>query len=499
MSRSLYGWMKRRRMPRIDALTRRQLLERSAAGAAALLLSSCGFLGRGGARSGRRVIVVGGGFAGLVAAHELCAAGCAVTLVEARSRTGGRVLTFGDFVPGRVVEGGGELIGSNHPCWIHYAERFGLEFLDIVEPEEAEFPIVLRGERLAADAVDALYEEMDAALTQMNALAEPIDADSPWTSADAHVLDARTTADWVAKLEVSELCKAGIAAQLEADNGAPLERQSLLANLAQVKGGGLDRYWTDSEVWRCKGGNQQLAAALQQAFTAAGGTLLLGARVKRIDQTGATVRVTLTDGTALDGDDVVLATPPTTWDAIEFAPALPPALGPQLSVNTKYLMHVKGRFWEAAGLAADGLTDGPIGWTWDATHGQAGDGGACLTAFSGGRGAETVRAWPAAERDARFRTEYGRLFPDVEANFVAARFMDWPSDPLTRGGYSIPAPGQVTSCGPQLRNGQGRLHFAGEHCSHAFPGYMEGALASGAAVARRIAAKDGIAIGAATR
>ncbi|MBM4014704.1 MAG: FAD-dependent oxidoreductase [Planctomycetes bacterium] len=495
MSRSLYGWMKRRRMPRIDALTRRQLLERSAAGAAALLLSGCGFLGRADSRGGRRIVVVGGGFAGLVAAHELRAAGYAVTLVEARSRTGGRVLTFGDFVPGRVIEGGGELIGSNHPHWIAWAERFGLEFLDIVEPEEAEFPIVLRGERLAADAVDALYEEMDAALSQLNALAEPIDADAPWRSADARALDLRSTADWVAELAVSELCKAGIRAQLEADNGAPLERQSLLANLAQVKGGGLDRYWTDSEVWRCKGGNQQLATALQQAFTAAGGTLRLGARVQRIDQTGAAVRVTLTDGTALDCEDVVLATPPTTWDAIEFAPALPPELAPQLGVNTKYLMHVKGRFWEAAGLAADGLTDGPIGWTWDATHGQAGDGPACLTAFSGARGAETVRGWPVAERDARFRAEYARLFPDVDAQFVAARFMDWPSDPLTRGGYSIPAPGQITTCGPQLRSGHGRLHFAGEHCSHAFVGYMEGALESGAAVAKRIAVKDGVAQG----
>jgi hypothetical protein len=40
------------------------------------------------------------------------------------------------------------------------------------------------------------------------------------------------------------------------------EWQSYLGNLAMVKGGGLEKYWTESEVYRCKGGNQQLATRL---------------------------------------------------------------------------------------------------------------------------------------------------------------------------------------------------------------------------------------------
>ena len=40
-----------------------------------------------------------------------------------------------------------------------------------------------------------------------------------------------------------------------------------------------------------------------------------------------------------------------------------------------------------------------------------------------------------------------------------------------------------------LREGIGRLHFAGEHTSYAFMGYMEGALNSGAAAAKRIAVR----------
>ena len=68
--------------------------------------------------------------------------------------------------------------------------------------------------------------------------------------------------------------------------------------------------------------------------------------------------------------------------------------------------------------------------------------------------------------------------------------MEWPADGWTRCGYSFPAPGEVTRVAPLLRRGIGRIRFAGEHTSSKFPGYMEGALDSGVAVARAIAAGE---------
>jgi monoamine oxidase len=70
--------------------------------------------------------------------------------------------------------------------------------------------------------------------------------------------------------------------------------------------------------------------------------------------------------------------------------------------------------------------------------------------------------------------------------------MDWPADEWTMAGYSFPAPGQVTRIGPLLHKGMGRLHFAGEHTCYKFVGYMEGALNSGATIAKRIATRDGV-------
>ena len=67
--------------------------------------------------------------------------------------------------------------------------------------------------------------------------------------------------------------------------------------------------------------------------------------------------------------------------------------------------------------------------------------------------------------------------------------MDWPGDAWAKGSYSFPAPGQIVRVGASLWDGiGGRLQFAGEHCAYAFTGYMEGALHTGVAAARRIAA-----------
>jgi monoamine oxidase len=116
-----------------------------------------------------------------------------------------------------------------------------------------------------------------------------------------------------------------------------------------------------------------------------------------------------------------------------------------------------------------------------------------MVAFSGGPAADECRGWSPATRIENYVAALEKVYRGIRPSFVKARFMDWPSDPWSKASYSFPAPGQVTSQGPTLRAGMGRLHFAGEYTSYAFMGYMEGALESGAAVARRIAVRDGVA------
>jgi monoamine oxidase len=153
--RSLYARLHTRFGAPID---RREMIRQSLLGAAGLLLSERFSFG-GQRPSGPRVVVIGAGFAGLTAAYELSQAGADVTVLEARNRVGGRVVSFRDLVPGGAMEGGAELIGTNHPIWMDYKKRFGLSFFDVTE-EDAESPIVLGGRRLTAKESEKLWEDI---------------------------------------------------------------------------------------------------------------------------------------------------------------------------------------------------------------------------------------------------------------------------------------------------------------------------------------------------
>ncbi len=483
MSLSLFSRLARRFEPEDRRVSRREFLQSSMAASAALLLSSCAAPGLL-RRDRPRVVVIGAGFAGLACAYELRSAGFDVTVLEARDRVGGRVLSFRDFVPGRNAEGGAELIGSNHPTWVAYAQRFNLRFLDVSEDAELEFPVYLGGRLLDPAEVETLYEEMDQAYALMTADAKAVNADEPWRSPDAAALDRRSTAEWLASVPVSPVTKHAVEVETAHNNGVALAGQSYLGNLAQVAGGGGEAYWTESEVYRCAGGNQQLAFELAGAIGFE--RIRLGEPVERIrlDERGATVR---TAQQVYAADDVVLAVPPSVWDRIDCDPPLVTSLRPQMGINTKYLSHVQSRYWLREGLSQYALSDEEAGLTWEATDAQPGPGGFVLTSFTGHEVSNRLRGMNPDERDARMAEALEAVLPGYREERVRTRFMNWPSDPWTRAAYSFPAPGEVTRFGPVLRQGLGRLHFAGEHACYAFVGYMEGALNSGAAVARRIA------------
>ncbi|MDX2131597.1 MAG: FAD-dependent oxidoreductase [Planctomycetota bacterium] len=466
---------------------RRTMLKASLAAGAGLLLSAGGWGVRPAAK-GKRVVVVGAGFSGLACAYELKSVGYDVTVIEAQNRVGGRVLTLKDFVPGKAVEAGAELIGSNHPHWMAYAKAFGLEFVDVSEDADLDAPIVLGGKEIRGDEGAALWEAFEEAATGMNAIAAEIDPERPWTAQYAKHYDGRTLKSWIDELEATAEVKGALDANLGGDNGVRTDRMSLLAMLTQVRGGGLQRFWEETEVYRCKGGNQQLAEKLAGGL---GGRVVKDLPVKEI-KVGTPCTVRCADGRTIECDDVVLATPPTVWGKIKVTPDLPTTLMPQLGVNVKYLTRVKSRFWVKDGRSQYTLSDGDINWTWESTDGQAAEGPCGLTAFCAADGAARVRGRDAKARDEMMGTLFESWFPGFKDQVEDRRLIDWPGFTWTQGAYSAYAPGQITAMGPTLHKGLGNLHFAGEHCSFAFMGYMEGALHAGASLARRLAERDGV-------
>lgn len=494
MSNSLYARLRRRFHGPVSREDRRRFLKATLATTAGLFLSDQ-FAGesRAQAQGAKRVIVVGAGFSGLACAYELQAAGYKVTVVEARNRLGGRVLTFKDMVDKKWCEGGAELIGSNHPSWVRYAEKFELKFIDVTDDESLKYPVFLQGKLRSDEEVEKIYEELDASFTSLNDIADKVDADQPWMSPDAAALDKKSLGDWIKGLEVGELSRAAIDVQLASDNAVDNAQASFLGMLTTIKGGGGQAYWDDTEVYRCDGGNQQLASRLAEGIGADRIRTRLPVSEIKID--GNSVLVTCADGRTIEADDVVLATPPSTWDRIKFSPDLPPNIRTQMGVACKYLAAVKKRFWLETMNSQYSLTDGDVSQTWEGTDNQQPDDpdNALLVGFSGGSAAKRCIAREGEAVDKAYLAELTKTYPAFAENFVKSRMMAWPKDEWTKAGYSFPAPGQVTAIGPTYYKGLGRLHFAGEHTCYKFVGYMEGALNSGASLALRIAKRDGVA------
>src|SRR5437773_4668252 len=98
-------------------LSRRSFIAQSAAALASVSIP----------RAPQRVVIIGAGLAGLVAAYELNQAGHRVTVLEARLWPGGRVMTLREpFSDGLYAEAGALFVPDHHTDTMKWIRRFGL-------------------------------------------------------------------------------------------------------------------------------------------------------------------------------------------------------------------------------------------------------------------------------------------------------------------------------------------------------------------------------------
>ena len=115
-----------------------------------LAVASQGLDARPGPR--KRVVVIGAGLAGLVAAYELKHQGHDVVVLEAQNRVGGRVYTCRNFAPGLYAEFGAMRIPRCHDLTLKYCRQFGLPLQPFVMGNPNGL-VYVRGKRMTqADA-----------------------------------------------------------------------------------------------------------------------------------------------------------------------------------------------------------------------------------------------------------------------------------------------------------------------------------------------------------
>lgn len=461
-----------------------------------------------------RVAVIGAGFSGLMAGHTLSRT-CKVSVFEARDRVGGRVWTQFHVTSHRAIEAGAELIGYNHLTWLMLARQFDLG-LTVLTTEDAftsldlEMPLSLDGRLLSPKQTKQVYDEMEPVIANICAEARKLsDPYKCWDAPNADELDKQSLSDWIGKQDCGDLAKRALEAQFANTNGVPTYRQSFLANLAAIRGGGLhgkpDDYFTQSETVKCEQGNQALALRLAESIVAAGGEVATGTPISLIEIRADKVVLKSAAGKDLEFDYVVLAIPPSLWPStsspgeITITPAIPPEYRMSMGLAIKYLSELKGRFWFGAGLSPNGMSEA-IGMTWDGTDNQIqlADQTVELSLFAGGHAAraaiELLSRTDERQLNAHYASELEKLFAGYSKNLAAEpKFVCWPNKRWTKAGYSCPAPGEVTRIGPFLNEPfHERLVFAGEHCCLPFFGYMEGALQSGLAAATAIVRNEGL-------
>jgi monoamine oxidase len=142
------------------------------------------------------------------------------------------------------------------------------------------------------------------------------------------------------------------------------------------------------------------------------------------------------------------------------------------------------------------ITDLDIQTFWDASMGQTGSSGLLVDYTSGQRGAAYAPETAYATVDGSANIQHyaqnclqqlERVFPGISAHYTGRAALSYPTgDSYLLGSYACWRVGQYTRFGGYEGVRQGRVHFAGEHCSVEFQGFMEGGAREGARAAREI-------------
>jgi monoamine oxidase len=484
-------------------LRRRELLAGGAGLAAAAMLS--GPIPRALAGSGPRIVVVGAGLAGLTTAYRLKQAGYQADLYEASDRVGGRCWTRrGDFAEGQIAEHGGELIDQGHTQTRQLAQELGLDLDNLLsaevngtEPlyyfdgqpytyEQATRDIKQIWQQLHRDVSEASYPTLFNLSTERG-----------------RELDEMSIAQWIQAYVPGGL-KSKLGQLLDVayniEYGAETSVQSslnMLYLLAYSGQGQLRIFGPSNEKYRVRGGNDQIPKRLAQQLK---GQVTKEAALTSIRRNAdGSYRLAFESGGAtstVTADRVVLALPFSILRTIDYSQAGFSALKATaieemgMGTNSKLHLQFDRRLWN--GLGCNGETYADTGYqnTWEVTRAQSGAAG-ILVDYTGGKvGASfSPENGSATERAQKFLKQIEPVLPGISDAWNGKATLDyWTGYRWTKGSYSYWKVGQYTGFAGIERQPEGACHFAGEHTSVDFQGYLNGAIESGERAAEEILA-----------
>ena len=446
----------------------------------------------------KRVVVVGAGMAGLVAAHELLRAGHDPVLLEAQQRVGGRIYTMREpFAPGLYAEVGAMRIPRAHRLTLAYVDKFALPTAEFTM-NNADAWCHLFGRKHRFREIDAKPHLLGAHLPEKE---RGLTCDAMWQRAIkpfadriaaqgddgwAQIVDRYDDHSTREFLEEQGWSEAAIELFGLLMNQESLMNTSFLELLREEVG----RFYVD--MVRIDGGMDQLPRAFLPALAS---RIRFGARLSAVDQSddGVTIHYQTAAGRArVTGDHAILAVPFPVLRHVEMMKPLSQSKRRAIrqlhyDASAKILFQCRRRFWEEDdGIFGGGtVTDLAVRNIYYPEQCRETGRGILLASYTWAEDAQRWGSLSPDERIVQALENVAVIHPQVRDEFEVGASKMWHDDPYAGGAFALFEPSQQTLLYGHIIAPEGRIHFAGEHASlrHA---WIQGAIESGLRAAGEI-------------
>lgn len=437
------------------------------------------------------VLVLGAGAAGLAVARDLSDEGLRVTVIEARPRIGGRVLTVHDPRAPVPLELGAEFVHGEAPETLEVARAAGLAVIELPDTHE-----ISSGGRLSP--MGKFWETMDRMNRDLARRVAQRGKDFP-------------VSDYLESGRLSSQQRGLMEDFVQGFYAAHPERISA-KSLASDAGGDDDSI--EGKQFRIGNGGDAVMRWLRDGLNPERTEVRLStiAEVVRWRKKNVTVECRGGDGvaeTSLSARAVVVTLPHAVLKAgaLRFNPALPSKERALAGLETghifKIVLRFREAFWEQREFLKErrgsnhASTDGaainfvhahgvelPTWWTSAPVRSPV------LTGWVGGVAAEALLAEEPLSRLERSLVALSEVLAvprrELEEQLDAWVSHDWRADPFARGAYSYIGVNGIGAPRALARPVDGTLFFAGEATNGDQIGTVAGALASGRRAAREV-------------